>query len=73
MKTKEEIVEYLVRKYNDVWDKFDRSYEEPKLDGQVDLFDEIFEECFGVKDIYFSDGKLIVSGRDLEIVVKEAK
>ena len=73
MKTKEEIIEYLVRKYNDVWDKFDRSYEEPKLEGQVDLFDEIFEECFGIEDIYPSNGELMVGGRDLEIVVKEAK
>ena len=73
MKTKEEIIKYLVRKYTDVWDKFDRSYEEPKLDGQVDLFDEIFEECFGVKDIYPHNGCLQSGGEDLETVIKEVK
>lgn len=66
--TQKEITRRLAEKYIKIWGRYERTTayseeEEKKLEAQIDLLDDIFEEFFDIKDLYVSDRQLMSEGK----------
>jgi hypothetical protein len=59
--TKKEIIKKLARKYVELYGNGYSSSD--KEDAQLDLLDDIFEECFGIEDLYVDEGQLMSKGK----------
>ena len=59
--TKKEIIKKLAEKFVELYGNGCSSSD--KEDSQMDLLDDIFEECFGIKDLYITDGHLMSWGK----------
>ncbi len=67
--TKKEIIKKLAEKYIEINKKYEmNNYDlvDAKLEGKLDVLEEIFEEFFGIKDFYIDNGWLKSEGRKIE-------
>ena len=66
--TKKEIIKKLAEKYIEIDDKWEHASwegEEKKYEGQEDLLDDLFDELFGITDLYITDGLLMSHGKKI--------
>jgi len=64
--TKKEIIKKLAEKYIEIDYKWEHAcLDDKKYEAQEDLLDDIFDEFFGITDLYITDGLLMSHGKKI--------
>ena len=66
--TEKEIIKKLAGKYTEIWGRYEKNNYEmdsKKLEAQIDLLDDIFEEFFGIENLYVDDKWLKSEGKKI--------